>query len=81
MKTTANTEVVSSPPEEKGHWSQKWRRNSSCAGQKPRSDRKDGLQIQGAGRESRKPPTPVVGIKNHMGNVSLYSDSYVHEVS
>jgi hypothetical protein len=63
MKTTKNTEEVSSPPEEKWHWSQQWRRNTSRAGQKPRADRKNDLQIQGAGRKSQKPPTQVVGIK------------------
>jgi len=63
MKTTATTEAVSLPPEEKWHWIQQWRRNTTCAGQKPRSDWKNDLQIQGAGRKSRKPPTPFVGIK------------------
>jgi len=63
MKTTATTEAVSLPPEEKWHWIQQWRRNTTCAGQKPRSDWKNDLQIQGAGRKSRKSPTPFVGIK------------------
>jgi hypothetical protein len=63
MKTTATTEVVSSSPGENGHWNTKWRRTTSCAGQKPRADWKNVLQIQGAGRESRKQPTPFVGIK------------------
>src|SRR5271167_4914328 len=60
MKTTATTEAVSSPPEEKGYWSTKWRQNTTYAGQKPRADWKNVLQIRGAGR---KPPTPVVGMK------------------
>jgi hypothetical protein len=45
MKTMATTEAVSSPPKEKRHWSQKWRRNTSRAGQKPRADWKNDLQI------------------------------------
>jgi hypothetical protein len=63
MKTTATTEAVSSPPEEKGFGSTKWRQNTSCAGQKPRADWKNVLQIRGAGRKSQKPPTQVVGKK------------------
>jgi hypothetical protein len=63
MKTTATTEAVSSPPEEKGHWGQKWRQNTFYAGQKPRADWKNDLQTYVAGRESQKPPTPVVGNK------------------
>jgi len=63
MKITAPTEAVSSPPEEKWHWTQKCRRNASCAGQKPVVDWKNDLQIQGAGRNSKKQPTPFVGIK------------------
>ncbi len=63
MKITAQTEAVSSPPEEKWHLSQQWRQNTSHAGQKPRADWKNVLQIRGAGRKSRKPPTPFVGYK------------------
>jgi hypothetical protein len=63
MKITAPTEAVSSPPEEKWHWTQKCRRNASCAGQKPVVDWKNDLQIEGAGRKSKKQPTPFVGIK------------------
>ena len=63
MKTTATTEAVSSQAEETRHWSQNCQRNTACAGQKPVVDWKNGLQIQGAGRKSRKPPTPIVGIK------------------
>jgi hypothetical protein len=63
MKTTATTEAVSSPPEENEHWNTKWRRTTSCAGKKPAADLKKDLQIQEAGRKSRKPPTPFVGIK------------------
>jgi hypothetical protein len=63
MKTTATTEAVSSPPGEKWHGSQQWRQTTSCAGQKPRSDWKNDLPIQGAGRKSLKQPTPFVGIK------------------
>jgi hypothetical protein len=63
MKTTAATEAVSSPPEENEHWNTKWWGTTSCAGQKPVVDWKNDLQIQGAGRKSQKPPTPVVGIK------------------
>jgi hypothetical protein len=69
MKTTATTEAVSSPPGEKEHWSQQWHRNTSCSGQKPVVDWKNDLQIQGAGRKSRKQPTPFVAL-NHMGNPS-----------
>ncbi|MGA9779294.1 MAG: hypothetical protein WBS33_13575 [Verrucomicrobiia bacterium] len=63
MKTTATTEAVSSPPEENEHWNTKWWGTTSCAEKKPRADWKNDLQIQGAGRKSQKPPTPVVGIK------------------
>jgi len=63
MKTTATTEAVSSPPEEKWVESTKWRQNTFCAEQKPVVDWKNVLQIPGAGRKSRKPPTPFVGIK------------------
>ena len=63
MKTTATTKAVSSPPEENEHWSQRWRRNTTCAGQKPRADWKNVLQIRGAGRKSQKQPAPVVGNK------------------
>ena len=63
MKTTATTEAVSSPLEENELWSQQWRQNTSHAGQKPRADWKNVLQIPGAGRKSRKPPTPIVGYK------------------
>jgi hypothetical protein len=63
MKTTATTEAVSSPPGENEHWSQQWRRNTSRVEQKPVVGWKNDLQIQGAGRKSRKQPTPVVGIK------------------
>jgi len=35
MNTTATTEAVSSPPGEKGYWSQQWRRNTSRADKKP----------------------------------------------
>jgi len=50
MKTTATTEAVSSPPGENEHLRQKWRRNASCARQKPVVDWKNDLQIEGAGR-------------------------------
>jgi hypothetical protein len=63
MKTTATTEAVSSPPEEKWHLSQQWRQNTFRAGQKPRSDWKNDLQTYEEGRKSRKPPTPFEGIK------------------
>ena len=63
MKTTATTEAVSSPPEEKWHLSQQWRQNTFRAGQKPRSDWKNDLQTYEEGRKSRKPPTPVVDYK------------------
>jgi len=52
VKTTATTEEVSSHPGEKEHCIQKWRRNNSRAGKKPRADWKNGLQIRGAGRKS-----------------------------
>ena len=73
MKTTATTEAVSSSPEENEHWNTKWRRNTSCAGQKAGADWKNDLQIQGAGRKSRKPPTPIVGIKPN-GKCQLRDD-------
>jgi len=63
MKTTATTAAVSSPPEENEHWSQQWRRNTAGAGQKSRADWKKDLHNLGAGRKSRKPPTPFVGMK------------------
>ena len=63
MKITAQTEAVSSPPEENEHWSQQWRRNTSHAGQKLKADWKKDLHNLGAGRKSRKPPTPFVGYK------------------
>jgi hypothetical protein len=63
MKTTATTEAVSSPPEENEQWHTKWRRNTTCAGQKPRVDWKNDLQTYEENRKSRKPPTPVVGKK------------------
>src|ERR1019366_876223 len=58
MKTTATTEEVSSPPEEKWHWSQQWRQNTSHARQKPRADWKNDLQTYEESRKSRKQPTP-----------------------
>jgi len=61
IKTTATKKGVSSPPEENEQWSQQWRRNTTCAGQKPRADWKNVLQIRGAGRKSQKQPAPVVG--------------------
>jgi len=42
-KTTATTEVVSSPPGENRHWSHKCRRNTSSAGRKPMADWKNDL--------------------------------------
>ena len=51
MKTTATTEAVSSPPGEKWHWSQKWRRNTSRAGEKPVADWKNELQNYEAERK------------------------------
>jgi len=43
MKTMANTEAVSSPPEENEHWSQQWRRNTSRADRKTGGGREKGL--------------------------------------
>ena len=63
MKITAQTEAVSSPPEEKWHLSQQWRQNTFRAGQKLKADWKYDLHNLGAGRKSRKPPTPFVGMK------------------
>jgi hypothetical protein len=63
MKTTATTEAVSSSPKENEHRNTKWRRNTAGAGQKPRADWKNELQIQGAGRKSRKLPALFLGIK------------------
>ena len=61
-------EAVSSPPEEKWHGTQKCRRNASCAGQKPVVDWKNDLQIEGAGRTSKK--TRRSWALNQMGNPS-----------
>jgi hypothetical protein len=47
-KTTATTQAVSSHPGKTGHWSQKWRRNTSRAGKKPLADCKKDLQNYGA---------------------------------
>jgi hypothetical protein len=63
MKTTATMEAVSSSPEDNELWSQQWRRNTTCAGQKPRADWKNDLQTYEESRKSPKPPTPFVGIK------------------
>jgi hypothetical protein len=63
MKITAQTEAVSSPPEEKWHLSQQWRQNTFRAGQKLKADWKYDLHNLGAGRKSRKPPTPFMGMK------------------
>ena len=51
VKTTATTEAVSSHPGENGHWSQKWRRNTSRSAEKPMADWKKDLQIYEAGRK------------------------------
>ena len=40
MKITAQTEAVSSPPEEKWHWSQQWRQNTFRAGQKLKAEKR-----------------------------------------
>ena len=74
MKITAQTEAVSSPPEEKWHWSQQWRQNTFRAGQKLKADWKKDLQNLGAGRKSRKPPTPFVGMKPN-GKSQLIAES------
>jgi hypothetical protein len=63
MKTMATMEAVCSPPEEKWHLSQQWRQNTFRAGQKLKADWKKDLYNLGAGRKSRKPPTPFVGMK------------------
>jgi hypothetical protein len=63
MKITAQTEAVSSPPEEKWHLSHQWRQNTFRVGQKLKADWKKDLPNLGAGRKSRKPPTPFVGMK------------------
>jgi hypothetical protein len=63
MKIYHYSSLTPLPPEEKGYWSTRWRQNTSCAGQKPRADWRNDLQIRGAGRKSRKLPTPVVGMK------------------
>jgi len=72
MKTTATTKAVSSPPEENEQWHTKWRRNTTCAGQKLKADWKKDLHNLGAGRKSRKPPTPFVGMKPY-GKCQLMS--------
>jgi hypothetical protein len=43
VKTRATTEEVSSHPGEKGHWSQKWHRNTPYAGEKPRGGLEKGF--------------------------------------
>jgi len=47
MKITAQTEAVSSPPEEKWHRSQQWHQNTSRAGQKLKADWKKDLHNLG----------------------------------
>jgi prepilin-type N-terminal cleavage/methylation domain-containing protein len=56
---------VSSPTGEKGQWSQKWQRNTPSVREKPRADRKKGLQICGEGTASRKMLMPVAGKKSN----------------
>jgi len=63
MKITAQTEAVSSPPEENEPWNTNRHRNTSCAGKKRVVDWKNDLHNLGAGRKSRKPPTPFLDIK------------------
>jgi hypothetical protein len=63
MKTTTSTEDVSSDGMEKCVKRRNWRQIVTCAREKPRVDWKKSLQICGAGRKSRKRPTPVVGKK------------------
>jgi len=70
VKAPENTEVVSSHPGEKGHWSQKRHRNTPCAGEKRRADWKKGLQICAEGSKSRKRPALVVG-KNPNGKYQM----------
>jgi hypothetical protein len=77
MKTTATTEAVSSSPEENELWSQQWRQNTSHAGQKPRADWKNVLQIPGAGRKSRKPPTPFVGYKLNGKSKNIWNKCHI----
>ena len=50
-KTTATTEAVSSHPGEKGHCSQKWRRNNLPRREQPMADWKNDLQIYEAGQK------------------------------
>src|SRR5208283_3774364 len=78
MKTTATTEAVSSPPEENEFWNTNRRRNTTCAGQKPRSDWKNDLQTYEEGRKSRKPPTPFVGIKPY-GKSQFKTETQIKE--
>jgi hypothetical protein len=56
MKTTATTEAVSSSPEENELWNTNRRRNTTCAGQKPREDWKNDLQIPGAAENHENYP-------------------------
>jgi hypothetical protein len=63
MKTMETTEEVSSHRVEKRVERRTWQQIDPCAREKPRVDLKKGLQIYGAGRESRKRPTLVVGQK------------------
>ena len=53
-KTTVTTEAVSSPPEEIGVETTKWRRNTFRAGKKPVADWKNMLQNYGTNRQSQK---------------------------
>jgi hypothetical protein len=57
------TEELSSHPGETGHASQKKHRNTPGAREKSRANQKKALPICGAGRESQKRPTRVVGWK------------------
>ena len=63
MKTMATMEELSSVGLEKREERRNWRQIVPCAREKPLANLKKTLQIRGAGRKSRKRPTPVMGKK------------------
>jgi hypothetical protein len=65
VKTPETTEEVSSPPGEKGHWSQKNIETPPVPEEKRGRTGKKIRNSCGEGRESRKRPTLVVGKKSN----------------
>jgi hypothetical protein len=68
-QTTATTEAVFSPPGENEHRKTKWRRNTTCAGQKPRADWKNDLQTYEKAENHENHPRRSWAL-NQMGNPS-----------